>query len=52
VQAQLSRGLQLLMSEAEMGELFKVIAFTKNGEAPAGFERGDRSHRLQEDTYA
>jgi SAM-dependent MidA family methyltransferase len=51
-QAQLSRGLQLLMSEAEMGELFKVIAFTKNVEAPVGFERGDRSHRLQEDTHA
>jgi SAM-dependent MidA family methyltransferase len=48
-QAQLSRGLQLLMSEAEMGELFKVIAFTKNTEAPLGFERGDRSHRLMTD---
>ncbi len=48
-QAQLSRGLQLLMSEAEMGELFKVIAFTKNGEAPLGFERGDRSHSLMTD---
>jgi SAM-dependent MidA family methyltransferase len=47
-QAQLSRGLQLLMSEAEMGELFKVIAFTKNAPSPAGFDRGDRSHRLLE----
>jgi SAM-dependent MidA family methyltransferase len=47
-QAQLSRGLQLLMSEAEMGELFKLIAFTKHCEAPLGFERGDRSHRLLE----
>jgi SAM-dependent MidA family methyltransferase len=48
-QAQLSRGLQLLMSEAEMGELFKVIAFTKSSEVPLGFERGDRSHRLMSD---
>ncbi len=46
LQAQLSRGLQLLMSEAEMGELFKIVALTKNCEAPLGFERGDRSHRL------
>ncbi len=45
-QAQLSRGLQLLMSEAEMGELFKVIVFTKDCDSPLGFERGDRSHRL------
>jgi SAM-dependent MidA family methyltransferase len=48
-QAQLSRGLQLLMSEAEMGELFKVVAFTKDCDAPLGFERGDRSHRLMTD---
>jgi SAM-dependent MidA family methyltransferase len=47
-QAQLSRGLQLLMSEAEMGELFKIIALTKTCCAPLGFERGDRSHRLLE----
>ncbi len=47
-QAQLSRGLQLLMNESEMGELFKVIAFTKNCSAPLGFERGDRSRRLLE----
>ena len=46
--AQLSRGLQLLMSEAEMGELFKVIAFTQGCPAPLGFERGNRSHRLLE----
>jgi SAM-dependent MidA family methyltransferase len=45
-QAQLSRGMQLLMSEAEMGELFKVIAFTRDCPAPLGFERGDRSGRL------
>jgi SAM-dependent MidA family methyltransferase len=44
--AQLSRGLQLLMSEAEMGELFKVIALGKGCTAPLGFESGDRSHRL------
>jgi SAM-dependent MidA family methyltransferase len=44
--AQYARGVQLLMSEAEMGELFKVIALTRNCPAPAGFERGDRSHRL------
>jgi SAM-dependent MidA family methyltransferase len=51
-QAQLSRGLQLLMSEAEMGELFKVIAFTKDCQAPLGFERGDRGHRLTGDDHA
>jgi SAM-dependent MidA family methyltransferase len=45
-QAQLSHGLQLLMSEAEMGELFKVIALTKACDSPLGFERGNRSHRL------
>jgi SAM-dependent MidA family methyltransferase len=44
--AQLSRGLQLLMSEAEMGELFKVLALTKQCVSPKGFEQGDRSHRL------
>ena len=48
-QAQLSRGLQYLMSEAEMGELFKVIAFGKACSAPLGFERGDRSLRLHYD---
>ncbi len=46
--AQLSRGLQLLMSEAEMGELFKVLAVTKHCVSPKGFEQGDRSHRLLE----
>lgn len=44
--AKLSRGLQYLISEAEMGELFKVIALGKNCPAPKGFESGDRSHRL------
>lgn len=44
--AHLSQGLQLLMSEAEMGELFKVLALTKQCISPKGFEQGDRSHRL------
>jgi SAM-dependent MidA family methyltransferase len=44
--AQLSRSLQLLISEAEMGELFKVIALGKDCAAPSGFESGDRRQRL------
>jgi SAM-dependent MidA family methyltransferase len=44
--AQLSRGLQLLMNESEMGELFKVLALTKQCVSPKGFTQGDRSHRL------
>ena len=47
-QAQANRALQLMMSEAEMGELFKVIAFTHRCPAPLGFERGNRSHGLIE----
>ncbi len=36
-----------LLSPAEMGELFKVIAFGKGIEAPlAGFANGDRRHTL------
>jgi SAM-dependent MidA family methyltransferase len=36
-----------LLSEAEMGELFKAIAFTKDFDAPLiGFARSDRSHML------
>ncbi|MGE5339008.1 MAG: class I SAM-dependent methyltransferase, partial [Gemmatimonadota bacterium] len=36
-----------LLSEAEMGELFKVIALGRGIEEPlAGFARGDRTHRL------
>jgi SAM-dependent MidA family methyltransferase len=36
-----------LLSEAEMGELFKAIAFTKDFEVPLiGFARSDRSHML------
>ena len=38
---------QKLLSPAEMGELFKVIAFTKNMDAPLiGFAQGDKSHTL------
>ena len=36
-----------LLSPAEMGDLFKVIALSKDWEAPLrGFARGDRSHTL------
>ncbi len=43
-----ANAVQKLLSEAEMGELFKVIALTRGlGDAPlAGFARGDRSHAL------
>jgi SAM-dependent MidA family methyltransferase len=43
-----SNAAQRLLSEAEMGELFKVIALAHNIESGelSGFERGDRSHRL------
>ena len=39
---------QKLLTEHEMGELFKVIALTKNlpGFRPLGFVRGDRTHTL------
>ena len=38
---------QKLLSPAEMGELFKVIALAKNVDAPLlGFARGDKSHTL------
>jgi len=42
-----ANAVQRLVSPAEMGELFKVIALTK-GELPqlAGFTRGDRQHTL------
>jgi len=42
------RGMaQKLLTEHEMGELFKVIAFTRGLDAPLlGFAEGDRSHRL------
>ena len=38
---------QKLLTEHEMGELFKVIAFTRGIDSPLiGFAQGDRSHRL------
>jgi len=38
---------QKLLSPAEMGELFKAIAFTRNFDEPLlGFRSGDRSHAL------
>jgi SAM-dependent MidA family methyltransferase len=41
--------VQLLLSEAEMGELFKVIAFTRGmpDTTPLGFRQGDRSMSLE-----
>ena len=44
-----ANAVQKLLSEAEMGELFKVIALTRDldGAVPlAGFARGDRSYAL------
>jgi len=44
-----ANAVQKLLSEAEMGELFKVIALTRglDGSEPlAGFARGDRCHTL------
>ncbi|MBW8457771.1 MAG: class I SAM-dependent methyltransferase [Thiobacillus sp.] len=42
-----ANAMQRLVSPAEMGELFKVIALSKGGIAPlAGFARGDRRHSL------
>ena len=47
-----ANGVQKLLSEAEMGELFKVIALTRGlqdlpaARPLAGFARGDRSHAL------
>ncbi|MGH8843248.1 MAG: class I SAM-dependent methyltransferase, partial [Advenella sp.] len=39
--------VQKLLSEAEMGELFKVLAIGKNVNMDlAGFATGDRRHRL------
>ncbi len=44
---QLAAAAQKLLSPAEMGELFKVIAFTKSLDAPLiGFKQGDKSHVL------
>ncbi len=43
----LAAAAQKLMSPAEMGELFKVIALTKNMELPLlGFAQGDKTHTL------
>jgi SAM-dependent MidA family methyltransferase len=45
--APLASQAQMLLSPAEMGELFKVIAFGKGVSAPLrGFTQGDRSHTL------
>jgi SAM-dependent MidA family methyltransferase len=44
-----ANAVQKLLSEAEMGELFKVIALTRgldDTEPLAGFARGDRCHAL------
>jgi SAM-dependent MidA family methyltransferase len=42
-----ANAVQRLVSPAEMGELFKVIALTRGKAAPlAGFARGDRRHSL------
>ena len=45
--APLASEAQKLLSPAEMGELFKVLALGRNVRGPlAGFARGDRSHML------
>jgi SAM-dependent MidA family methyltransferase len=42
-----ANAVQKLLSEAEMGELFKVIAFSRGiSETLSAFSRGDRSHTL------
>ena len=44
---QLASQAQKLLSPAEMGELFKVLALTKAYDGPLlGFSRGDKSHTL------
>jgi SAM-dependent MidA family methyltransferase len=44
---QLAAAAQKLLSPAEMGELFKVICFTKNiDERLLGFTQGDKAHTL------
>lgn len=42
----LANGMQKLISPAEMGELFKVLAIGKNVEWPQRMLRLDRTHRL------
>lgn len=46
-----SNAAQRLLSEAEMGELFKAIALTRDIDTGtlSGFARGDRAHRLLTD---
>lgn len=44
--APLASQAQKLLSPAEMGELFKVIALGRDIQPLAGFVRGDRSHTL------
>ena len=45
--AMTNQAIQKLMSEAEMGELFKVIAVGRGIDQPLlGFSRGDRSYQL------
>ncbi|MEO6118394.1 MAG: SAM-dependent methyltransferase [Methylotenera sp.] len=45
--APLAAAAQKLLSPAEMGDLFKVIGFSKNIDAPlTGFVSGDKSHTL------
>ena len=45
--APLAAAAQKLLSPAEMGELFKVIAFSKNLDVDLiGFKSGDKSHNL------
>jgi SAM-dependent MidA family methyltransferase len=47
VYAPLAAAAQKLLSPAEMGDLFKVIALSKNFDAPLiGFKDGDKSHTL------
>jgi SAM-dependent MidA family methyltransferase len=41
-----ANALQKLVSPAEMGELFKVLAVGVHAELPERFARHDRSHRL------
>lgn len=45
--APMAAAVQKLLSPAEMGDLFKVIGFTKNLDATLiGFARGDKAHTL------
>jgi SAM-dependent MidA family methyltransferase len=41
-----ANAMQKLISPAEMGELFKVLAIGKNAEWPQRMLRHDRTHRL------